>query len=243
MQAARRTLREGLFVEITRAFGYIFDDKEWTSKLAIMAMIAFASTITSPLLIGLVGWALILGYYVDLVRNLRDGHPTPLPRWDRYSDKITQGTSVLTAVFVYAIPNFLVSCCIATTSGSWRDNFTGSFIGFGTICCLLPIILVYNFVTWPMLALGVARYAEERNIGVFFQFGDLFDTLRRNPTPTIQWMLYTLIANIVIGIIAAVPCIGWAAAPALAIPIQGYLTAALAGLIETPLRGPVKAKR
>jgi hypothetical protein len=35
----------------------------------------------------------------------------------------------------------------------------------------------------------------------------------------------------------------WKVAPALALPIQGYLTAALAGLIETPLRGPVKPKR
>ncbi|MBZ0290118.1 MAG: DUF4013 domain-containing protein [Anaerolineae bacterium] len=230
-------------MEIGRAFSYAFDDKEWTSKLAILAAIALISAITTPLLVGLVGWAIVLGYYVDLVRNLRDGHPTPLPRWDRYDEKIAQGSSVLTAGFVYAIPNLFVGCCIATTSSFWQDNFTGSFIGFGTICCLTPIILVYNLVTWPMLALGVARYAEERNIGVFFQFGDLFDTLRRNLTPTLQWMLFTFVANFVIGIVAAVPCIGWAVAPALALPIQGYLTAALAGLIETPLRGPVKSKR
>ena len=230
-------------VDITRAFTYSFDDKEWTSKLAILAMFAFASIVTTPLLIGLVGWALLLGYYVDLVRNLRDGHPTPLPRWDRYSDKMTQGASMLTAGFVYAIPNLLVSCCIATTSSFLRDDSMGSFISLGTICCLMPVLLVYNVVTWPMLALGVARYAEERNIGVFFQFGDLFDTLRRNLNPTLQWILYSLVVNFVIGIIAAVPCIGWAVAPALAIPVQGYLTAALAGLIETPLRGPVKAKR
>ena len=82
--------------------------------------------------------------------------------------------------------------------------------------------------------------------GVAYVTQDVFlvhDTLRRNLPQTFQWMMYTLIANIVIGIIAAVPCIGWAIAPALAIPIQGYLTAALAGLIETPLRGPVKPKR
>ena len=85
MRVASQTIMEGHFVDITRAFSYAFDqqDKEWTSKLAILAMIAFASIVTTPLLIGLVGWALILGYYVDLVRNLRDGHPTPLPRWDR----------------------------------------------------------------------------------------------------------------------------------------------------------------
>ena len=106
-------------MEIGRAFSYAFDDKEWTSKLAIMAIIAVASIITSPLLIGLVGWAILLGYYVELVRNLRDNHPTPLPRWDRYADKLTQGANVLTAGFVYSIPNLLIGCCIATTSGAW----------------------------------------------------------------------------------------------------------------------------
>jgi hypothetical protein len=230
-------------VDIGRAFSYAFDDPEWASKLSILAIIAFASVITSPLVIGLVGWALLLGYYVELVRNLRDGHPTPLPRWDKYADKITLGASVLTAAFVYSLPNFLVACCVATTSSFWGDNFTGSFIGFGAICCLAPVLIIYNLVTWPMLTLGTARYAEEHNIGVFFQFGDLFETLRQNMGPTLQWVLYTFLANIVIGLIGAIPCIGWAVAPALAIPVHSYLTAALAGLIETPMRGPVKPKR
>jgi len=243
MQAGVSQCKDESPVDIGRAFSYPFDDQEWGSKLAILAMIAFVSIITSPLLIGLVGWAALLGYYVELVRNLRDGHPTPLPRWDKYGDKITLGASVLTAGFVYSLPNFLVACCIVATSSIWNDNFTGSFIGFGTICCLTPLLLAYNLVTWPMLALGTARYAEERNIGVFFQFGDLFNTLQQNLNPTLQWIFYTLAANIVFAIIGAVPCIGWVVAPALAIPVQGYLTAALAGLIETPVRGPVKAKR
>lgn len=229
-------------MNISRAFSYAFDDKEWTSKLAILAMIAFASIISTVLLIGLVGWALILGYYVELVRNQRDNHPM-LPRWDRISEKITEGASVLTAAFVYSLPNFLIACCIVTTSGFWGDNFTGSFIGFGTICCLAPLLLIYNLITWPMLALGTARYAEERNIGVYFQFGDLFGTLRQNFNITIQWALYTFVANIVFAAIGAIPCIGWAVAPALAIPVQAYLTAALGRLIETPMRGPAKPKR
>jgi hypothetical protein len=230
-------------VDITRAFSYAFDDKEWASKLAIVAIIALASAITTPILMGLVGWAALLGYYVELVRNLRDGHTTPLPRWDNYALKITRGASVLTAVFVYSLPNVLIGCCVATTSSFWGDNFTGSFIGFGTICCLMPIILIYNLITWPMLALGMARYAEEHNIGVFFQFGDLFSTIRQNLNPTLQWAFYTFIANLLIGIIGAVPCIGWAVAPALAIPVQAYLTANFAAMVETPLRGPAKPKR
>lgn len=225
-------------MDIGRAFTFIFDDQEWTMKIGIAAAIAFVSIITTPILIGLVGWAALLGYQVDLIRNLRDGHHAPLPRWDDYADKITTGASVLTAGFIYALPNILVSCCMFATSGFWSDGFFGSAVGLGITCCIFPFLLIYNLTTWPMMALALGRYAEERNIGVFFQFGDLFDTLRRNMIPVLQWALYTIIANILFGIVAAIPCIGWAVAPALWIPVQGYLTSGMVSLIETPMRGP-----
>jgi hypothetical protein len=223
-------------VNLSYAINYPFQDSEWVSKLAITAAIAFVSIITTPILVGLIGWAALLGYYIALIRNLRDNHPTPLPRWDRYEEKISQGGSVLTAGIVYALPNLLMACCFATTSSFLGESFANSLLNLGMTCCLLPVLMVYNLVTWPMLALGAARYAEERNIGVFFQFGDLFDTARRNFTPTLQWMIYTFILNLVIGVVAAVPCIGWAVAPALLIPIQGYFTAAYADQIESPAK-------
>ncbi len=230
-------------MDISRAFGYAFQDEEWTGKLTILVAIVFMSLITTPLLIGLVGWATVLGYTVELVRNIRDQHPTPLPRWDNYGDKISQGASVLTALFVYALPNFLLTCCVVTTSNFWGDGFTGSAMGLGVMCCIVPLVLIYNLITWPMIALGLARYAEERNIGVFFQFGDLFDTLRQNFGTTFQWVLYTLLANLIIGILGIVPCIGWIIAPTLAVVVQGYLTATLGDMIETPMRAPSKPKR
>lgn len=215
-----------------RAFTYFFDDHEWATKLLITAGIAFISILLTPFFVGLAGWALLLGYQADLIRNLRDRHPTPLPRWDRYDVKLQRGASVLTAFIVYNIPNVLPSCCLLATSGMWGDNFMGSAVSLGIVCCVFPMLIIYNLITWPMLALGMARYAEENNVGVFFQFGDLFGTVYRNFGGTLVWSLMALMVNFVLGLIAAIPCIGWAAAPALAIPIYGYLTAALAERVE-----------
>jgi hypothetical protein len=234
--------KERLPVNISRAFGYAFEDQEWAGKLTILAMIAFISVITTPLLVGLVGWATLLGYSVELIRNLRDQHPTPLPRWDNLGEKISLGGNVLAAVFVYALPNILLSCCVFTLSSLSGESFAGA-VSLGSLCCVVPLILVYNLITWPMLALGMARYAEERNIGAFFQFGDLFGTLQRNMGITVQWALYSIVVNLVIGIIGAIPCIGWLIAPALAIPVHGYLTATLGDMIEAPMRTSSKPKR
>ena len=73
-------------MDIGRAFTYILDDREWTPKLLISAGIAFFATFTSILLIGLLGWALLFGYMVELIHNQPPGGKrfyrlkgTPLP--------------------------------------------------------------------------------------------------------------------------------------------------------------------
>lgn len=219
-------------MDSSRAFTYILDDREWAPKLLISAGIALVSVFTSILLVGLVGWALLLGYLVELIRSLNAGHPTPLPHWVNLSAKLRHGGNVLAALIVYNLPLLIPACCYITTSSFWGDNFIGSAIGFGVWCCIVPLILAYNLITWPMFALAIVRYAEEDNIGVFFQFGDLFSTVYRHLTDTLQWALFTLIANGVLLILFVIPCVGQAAAPALAIPIYGFLASQFATRIE-----------
>jgi uncharacterized membrane protein len=214
-------------VDFGRAFTYAFEDPDAPGKLIVAAVIAFVGAVTLPLLLaGLVAYAALLGYLVLLIRNLRDGQAFPLPTWTDLGDKIGKGGSVLTAAIVYALPNLLVSCLLALTSGFWGDGLLGAGMMLLMVCCVTPLLLVYNLLTWAMLAVGIGRYAEEEKIIVFFQFGDLLDTLRRSPGLTVQWLLFTLLANLILGLLFIIPCIGWALAPALALPVQGYLIAA-----------------
>ena len=219
-------------MDIGRAFTYILDDREWTPKILISAGIALFSTFASVLLVGLVGWALLLGYLVELIHNLNTGLSTPLPRWTAFGEKLRKGGNVLAALIVYNLPLALPICCYVTTSSFWGDNFIGSAIGYGVLCCVVPLLLIYNLITWPMFALAIVRYAEEDNIGVFFQFGDLFSTNYRHLSDTLQWAFYMLVANLILGILFVIPCIGQAVSPALAVPIYAYLAAQFAGRIE-----------
>lgn len=232
-------------MELGRAFSYIFEDPEWTSKLLIAAVISFGAIITTPLLIGLVGWAALLGYQVELIRNVRDGQPLPLPRWDDYGEKIRKGGSVMAAYFVYLLPVLVLSCCFSGLSllgGGGDGGFVMGTLSLAVSCCLMPLLLVYSLAIWPMLTLGTARFADEGNIGVFFQFGDLFNTLYRRLGVTLTWMVFAFVANFVIGIIGSIPCIGWVAAPPLMIAVQGHLAAQLAAQVEDAPRS-LKPKR
>jgi hypothetical protein len=226
-------------VDISRAFGYSFEDEEWLPKLGILAGITWLSYLFTIVLIGFIGIAAMLGYLVELVANVRDGHPRPLPRWDNYGSKISKGGSVLVAGFVYSLPNILLGCCVGLIPNLFQSRDTSSVISLGLFCCITPLFLIYNLITWPMLALGLARYAEEGIIGVFFQFGDLFGAMRRNTNATIQWIILSFIVNLILSVVGLIPCIGWVAVPALAIPVHGYLIAQYADLIEEkPKRKP-----
>ncbi|HUN05765.1 MAG TPA: DUF4013 domain-containing protein [Aggregatilineales bacterium] len=228
-------------MDLARAVEYLSKDPEWTPKLAITAVIGFVSLITTPLLIGLAGWAILLGYQVALIRNVRDKMTYPLPRWDDYGGYLSRGSKVLTAMFVYQLPNLIPLCCGLATMSFWRDGFFGSTLALGLFCCIGPVLIVYNLITAPMFALGMARFAEENNIVVFFQFNDLFDSIRRNLQPTIYWLVLSVVVGAVSSIVIAIPCLGWFAAPALTIPISGHLTAQFADSLETPLPGRITA--
>lgn len=220
-------------MDIGRAFSYIFEDQEWLPKLLITAVVAFVGVITMPLLLlGLVAYAALLGFLVELIRNLRDNRPTPIPRWDNFSEKISKGASVMVAGILYGLPNLIPICCnIAIGFLPSEVNQIGSI---AMLCCVTPILLLYNLVMWPMFALGLGRYSEERNIGVFFQFGDLFGTLYRNFSVTFMYIIFAVIVNFVLGILGIIPCVGWLAAPALAIPIHGHLISQLVRQVEEP---------
>ena len=208
-------------MDISRAFTYVFDDKQWVEKIVLVVVLTLLSAIP---FFGLIAVAALLGYSVEIVENMRNHETNPLPRWNNYADLITRGGNVLVATILYMLPNVLVVCCITAAVGLAGDNdlFGGGFAAI-FLCCLIPILLVYNLFAWPMLAVGTIRYAEIGKINVFFEFGDLFAALQRNSSLTIQWMVFTFLANLVLGLLNVVPCLGWIASLALTVPIQSHL--------------------
>ena len=51
---------------------------------------------------------LSLGYYVQLIRNVRAGEPFPLPTWERLGEKMVEGTVMMLAYALYIVLNLAV---------------------------------------------------------------------------------------------------------------------------------------
>lgn len=203
-------------MSVTRAINAVFEDRDWAGKLAIVAIL----TLFVPFLLPLI---LLLGYGAALARNVRAGMQFPLPRWDNYNAYASDGLNLLVACVVYTIPNLILSGCIFTLSGVFGRGLMGSALNLVLLCCLTPILIGYNLITWPMLAVGAARYLESGQPGEFYRFGELLAALRDQTALIFQWMVLTLLVNLTLVVLAVIPCVGWVAVLALAFPVHGHL--------------------
>jgi hypothetical protein len=225
-------------VTIQRAFTFVFDDPKWVEKAVMLAIITAAAGLLTPPLIGLVGWAILFGYQLELIRNVRDGVKYPLPKWDNFGELVVNGGGVLLAYFVYNIPNLFISAFTFFVTGLAGDtSIVSGGVSFAISCCLFPFVLVYNLITQPMCAIAISRYADSLQVMDFFRFGDLFSTLRENFNAVVQWWIGISIALVALIIAVIIPCFGWIAALILVIPVTG----ALAGMLAAQI-GKEKAK-
>ena len=227
-------------MDIARAFTFAFEDDEWVSKLVLVVIWTFIAAIP---VVGLVGFAALAGYTVELLRNMRRGQENPLPQWDNLGDKISHGFNVLIATLVYNIPNVLLACGFLFLAPSFgpadgQAASTASSAALAITCCLTVVVLGYNVIIWPLIALGTMRYVESRQITAYFQVSDLWATINRHMGQTAQWMIISFFATLVLGILNAIPCIGWLASLALTVPVQGHLLGQFALGLEKPKGKP-----
>lgn len=211
-------------MDIPRAFEYIFNDPQWVSKLIITGIITLLALATTPLLIGLAGWAVLLGYQIALISNMRAGIQHPLPRWDDVSEYFSTGGQALVGAIVYMLPIVLVVSCFGTAGIFMVNEDNVALFSLGAMCCLLPIALVSGLLFIPMYGLALGRFTENPSVSVFFQFSSLFNELRSKRQIVVGYVVGYVIVSLIFGVINGIPCLGWLAGAALLTPVNGALT-------------------
>jgi hypothetical protein len=94
-------------MDLGRAFSYVFDDDQWLTVILLGGLL---------FIVPIFGQIVLLGFMLAAARNVMQGSPNPLPRWDNLGDKFVQGLYALGIQIVYALPNhdpdhFAVMCC------------------------------------------------------------------------------------------------------------------------------------
>ncbi len=200
-------------MDFGRAFGYIFEDREWTPKVVLLAIVSLI-----PLLnLAVIGWT------VDLIDGMLDGYDQPLPGWENFGEKFGAGLNYTIAAILYNLPLILLACGMGVLGGLFADVQGLEGLMALSTCGMTLVIFAYAVIANAVLFIGVIRYSRVRRLDAFLQVGQNAAIARENAGTLLTLAAWLILAGIVVGMFAWIPCIGWLAAAAFATPVMSHL--------------------
>jgi hypothetical protein len=170
-------------MDITRALSFPFDDDDWIVKFAVGSLMS---------LVGIFLPFILLGYQVNVARNVIRGKKRPLPGTNNVGEVVADGLMAFIAGLVYAIPGIVIGCILAFTGGLLGNSSLGGTLFLCLSCCLGTFLILYGIVATALYWMGVIRYAEAGNFSEFMQFSDLWDDVRSNWGVLLGLLIYSL---------------------------------------------------
>lgn len=89
--------------DIGRAITYVFQDPQWLKKVLIGGLLVF---------IPIIGWLIIAGYWLRIIRQVAQGNDVPLPEWNDFGGDLVRGLKGFVVCLVWWLPAVVFSCCI-----------------------------------------------------------------------------------------------------------------------------------
>ena len=206
-----------MIMDFIRAFTYISEDKRWLAKLGETAVFALLCPVP---VIGLISLCALLGYLAELIHNVGNDYPRPLPEWDHIGEDISKGFPVLLAILVYHLPLLLALLFLYAFRHVIAVSLFGGITFLGILGGLAPLLILYFAFIWSLLALGLVRYAESWESDSFYQLNRLLRSLQNHSALALQWLIASLAASIILLALLPLALLGLA----LFVPVQGYLT-------------------
>ncbi|MDI3340203.1 MAG: DUF4013 domain-containing protein [Sphaerobacter sp.] len=198
-------------MDIGRAITYVFQDSQWIKKVAIGGLLV---------LIPIVGWLIVTGYWLRMTRQVIQGEDLPLPEWNDFGGDLVRGLKLFVVALVWSIPGAVLT--ILTTASGNGNDLGASNLG---LQCLNTIVSLAIAFVQPLYT---TRVAVTEDIGAGLQFGAIFNEVR----PVTTSLLVILLMSIVIAFVAVLGLI---------LCIVGVIfTAFLSSLMSAHLYGQVR---
>ena len=181
-------------MDFGKAFGYVFEDEGWVSKVLIGGLV---------FLIPIVGQLAVTGYSYKVAQNVARGAARPLPEWSEFGDALARGFLGAVITLVYSLPAMIIAVVFALgvvgTAAASGDERAGGAVGLLMIC-LFPLIFVLALACGIVALTALARYLATDNFGEAFKFGEVFASLRGSIGAWVMLLLVAILANFVAGL-------------------------------------------
>jgi hypothetical protein len=163
-------------MDVGKSIRFVFEDKQWLSKVLIGSLILLVSIPLTFVLVGFLGLAIVTGYSLDVLRNVRAGSARPLPEWrDRWGEWLIEGLKLMLILFVWSLP--LIVLNIFTGIGDSMVNLNSSLLnlsGVMVIAVASCLMLLWGIVVALVTPAIYLRLAETQELSSGFQFNAIY---------------------------------------------------------------------
>ncbi|MBI4671759.1 MAG: DUF4013 domain-containing protein [Chloroflexi bacterium] len=201
-------------MDVGKSFTYMFEDKDWIAKIAIGGLILLAGALFSWLLLVplIAAIGLVFGYALVTLRNVYDGNPTPLPKWENLGDLFVKGITAMIGLFIWSIPALILFCCayipfiLAGAGNDGGGNAASGLLGLvGALffCIAFVVAIAISLFTFAPLT----NFALNNQLSTFWDFGGNWKFIQANVGDyLIAWLLGNIVAGIIASVVSSISC-------------------------------------
>ncbi len=189
-------------MDIAKSFTFMFEDPEWLRKLGIGFLVVLVGVLFSVVLIGLIPLIMVLGYTLDVTRNVMDGQANPLPDWTDWQGFLVRGWKLIWVLIIWSLPLILISIPLgfgAALAGNGNQGGFGTAMGTLFTLCGVCLGLAWGVVLLVFTPAIYAQLARTNRFSSGFEFTKLWAFTRDNIGNVIVAILLTLVASVVGG--------------------------------------------
>jgi len=180
-----------------RSFTYVTEDEEWFKKILLGGLIS---------LIPFVGQFYLMGYVLEVLRNVLNGREVPLPEvTEDFGAKLLSGLLLAVITFVYFLPLMVISVFL----GIGASRITGLVENADQIG---TVVAAWSgcfgcLSTGLLLPFAWSKYAESGEFAQAFKLGEIVGLLRENLGQAVIVMLISALAGMIAALAGMVLCV------------------------------------
>lgn len=177
-------------MDIGRAITYVFQDPQWLKKVLIGGLLFF---------IPIIGWLIIGGYWLRIIRQVAQGNDVPLPEWNDFGGDLVRGLKGFVVYVVWALPVIVLAVCtgalgvISDGTGSDAARAMAAALALVGNCLSFLISLVVAFFQ----PLFYSRLAMSEQIGDGLAFGAIFSEVQGRFVDLLVVLLVAFVISLV----------------------------------------------
>jgi hypothetical protein len=210
------------------SFGFVTRGPGWVARFALGSAIALGALLTLVAVVGLLGWCVLAGYYLEVTRRAYVADEVELPEWNQLGSYCVRGLALNAGLLVWALPLLIVASVLGGLLGNSALS-PNVIVALSALLIGAPALLL--LLLYPLLA---ARYALSNQLAGLFAVRTVLREARGG-LATLVLVAVTLVVLLAIALSGfIVMCIGIA----VTLHYAGLVGAHALGLAYREIRPP-----